>query len=84
MDLALMNMQEIIHLLPESILVVDKEFKEKLPAEIRAYALEEIAEQRLPDQIENVIYHCGTRFETLEALFKKLSILNKIIFLTNI
>ena len=77
MDQALMNMQEIIHLLPESILVVDKEFKEKLPAEIRAYALEEIAEQRLPDQIENVIYHCGTRFETLEALFKKLSILNK-------
>ena len=77
MDQALMNMQEIIHLLPESILVVDKEFKEKLPAEIRAYALEEIEEQRLPDQIENVIYHCGTRFETLEALFKKLSILNK-------
>lgn len=77
MDRALMNLQEVLHLLPESVYIVDKDFTTKLPENYTVLSLEEVTEDKLPEKIKNVIYHAGTRFESLEELYKKLSILNE-------
>lgn len=77
MDQALVNLKEVLHIMPEAIYIVDKEHVSEYPEEIQVFTLEDVIEEKLPENIQNVIYHAGTRFETLEELYKKLSVLNE-------
>ena len=75
MDQALLNLKEVMHKIPESVYIVDPEFTEKLPAWYTVLTLNDVSEEHLPRKIKNVIYHAGTRYESLEALYKKLHLL---------
>lgn len=77
LDQALLNMKEVLHMIPEAIYIVDKEQIAGYPEGVPVYALEDVTEEKLPASIKNVIYHAGTRMENLEALYQKLSILNE-------
>lgn len=75
MDRALANLQETIHFMPDALYIVDDDFVGNLPDSYVKMKLEEVAPEKLPEQISGVVYHCGTRFESLEELFKKFSML---------
>lgn len=77
MEQALYNLKEVLSMMPEAIYVVDKENKSAYPDNLPVYALEDITEADLPAGVQNVIYHAGTRFETLEELYKRLAVLNE-------
>lgn len=77
MDQALINLQEVIHFMPNALYVVDEDFTGRLPETYTKITLGEVEPENLPDKMDTVIYHCGVRFESLTELFKKMYLLKE-------
>lgn len=72
---ALLKLQKALGVLANSIYILDSDFIKEIPNEYTAFSPEDITTDKLPDKIENIVYHCGNRFESMEDLLNRFSIL---------
>ena len=76
---AIFKLQKALRFLPDfltnSIYILDSDFIGEISNEYTAFSPEAITPDKLPDKIENIVYHCANRFESMEDLLNRFSIL---------
>lgn len=79
MKKAIFKLQKALRFLPDfltnSIYILDSGFIGEISNEYTAFSPEDITPDKLPDKIENIVYHCANRFESMEELLKRFSLL---------